>query len=169
MKRSNLLFIAGFILLATLGSLAQGKKNPTFAQYSAQKMKGKTAAVNLKSHPQANEYRTRLKDAASGGVNFAGGFIIASWGCGTGCGTGAVIDAKTGAVYFPEELGGYVAAWGDWTGDKETLEFKPNSRLLIIRGRPANFDDFEGVFYYEWTGKKFKKIKSVEVKPKDGQ
>lgn len=156
-------------VLAASNASAQSKKNPTFAQYAAKKMTGKSAPVDLKSHRQANGYRTRLNEAASGGVNFAGGFIIANWGCGTGCGTGAVIDAKTGAVYFPKELSGYVAAWGDWTGEKETLEFKPNSRLLIIRGRPGGFDDFEGVFYFEWTGKAFKKIKFVEVKPKDDQ
>ena len=92
-------FLALIVCLLTLSNAAaQGKKNPTFAQYAAKKMTGKAALVNLKSHRRANEFRTRLKDAAGGGVNFAGGFIIANWGCGTGCGQGAVIDAITGKV-----------------------------------------------------------------------
>ena len=148
---------------------AQAKKNPTFAQYAAKKMTSKIAAVDLKSHRQANEYRTRLRDAAKSGVNFAGNFVIATWGCGTRCGQGAVIDAKTGAVYFPDELGVYSRPWGDWAGDKETLEYKANSRLLILRGKTGADDDREGIYYFEWTGKSFKKIKFVEVKPEDEQ
>ena len=172
MKQQILITILSLVLcLTTVGSaMSQAKKNPTFAQYAAKKMTGKPAAVNLKSHPQANEYRTGLKEAAGEGVNFAGSFIIARWGCGTGCGQAAVIDAKTGTVYFPDELNGSVAAWGDWAGDKEILEFNPNSRLLILRGKPGNYTgDAEGISYYEWTGKAFRKIKFVEVKPKANQ
>lgn len=151
-----------FLIVA--GAFAQSKKNPTFGQYAAKKMSGKVAPVNLKSHPQANDYRTRLKDAAQGGVNFAGSFIIATWGCGTRCGQGAVIDAQTGAVYFPDELAGYSPPWND-TSDEEVLQFKPNSRLLILRGKTGTDDDHEGFYYFEWTGKDFKKIKFVETPP----
>lgn len=172
MKFQLTVFVAVLILCfgAADGALAQGGKNPTFAQFAAKKMTGKAAPVDFNSHSEANNFRTRLKEAASGAVNFAGSFVIAIWGCGTGCVRAAVINAKTGAVYFPGELSGTAAAAGNWAGDKETLEFKPNSRLLILRGKPGNYTgDGEGIFYFEWTGKVFRKIKFVEVKPNENQ
>jgi hypothetical protein len=68
-------------------------KYPAGAPYT-----GKPAAVNLASHKDARTFRTRLREAAPGGPNFAGRMTVVTWGCGTSCQTVALIDARTGRL-----------------------------------------------------------------------
>ena len=48
-----------------------------------------------------HNYRTRLREGAAEGPNFAGRYTVVIWGCGTGCAQMGVVDSKTGRVYFP--------------------------------------------------------------------
>lgn len=87
-----------------------------------QDLHGRAAAVDLRSDPTAREFRTRIGAALEKGPNFAGHFVIATWGCGTMCLAGAVVDSRTGRV-FP----------GDTAIDFSCRhEFQRTSRLLII-------------------------------------
>jgi hypothetical protein len=72
---------------------------PKFAQYPASVYFGTVGRLDLSS-PEAFSYRTRLRAASQGPINFAGLFQIATWGRGTDCATGAIIDAFTGRVTF---------------------------------------------------------------------
>jgi hypothetical protein len=84
-------------LLAASGAHANGP--PRFDQYpAASAFHGKSAAPVLNTK-FARRYRTRLREAAASGPNFAGSFIVAEWGCGAGCVQLAVIDARSGAVH----------------------------------------------------------------------
>ena len=76
--------------------------------------------LDLKSDRLARLYRTRLRNAAQTGPNFADHYTLASWGCGSSCQVWAIIDAKTGRV-FPKLLQSTAGA-----------EFYPDSRLLIL-------------------------------------
>jgi hypothetical protein len=82
---------------------------------------GKIANVNFNSYPAAREYRTRIKEAIDKGVNFAGHFTIANWGCGTSCIQFAIIDDISGRILVFD------------TDYHCGLDFKKNSRLLIKR------------------------------------
>lgn len=163
----KLLFSILCAIVFAVNAPAQSKKVPRFEDYPAPVYKGRLAPVNLKSAKGAGSFRTRLREGAKGGVNFAGQFSLVAWGCGAGCLYTAIIDLKDGAVYFPEELSGFgVWYWGD--EDYDALQFKPNSRLLIMSGFPVNQADSgepkSGFYYYEWTGKRLRLVKLVEKK-----
>lgn len=161
-----------FISLLFVGSLANHRQAvPRFENYAAPVYKGKFAPVNLRSAKDASSFRTRLRDGAKEGVNFAGHYALVQWGCGTGCVQVGIIDAKTGTVYFPDQLGGF-GVWL-WDDNEEALQFKPNSRLLVMSGFPSTESNSDnpksGLYYYEWTGTRLKLIKFVEKKREQGR
>jgi hypothetical protein len=152
-------------LFATTAS-AQADNIPRFESYPATVYKGRVAPVRI-STPLARTFRTRLREGSKDGVNFAGHYTVVEWGCGAGCLQVGIIDAKTGVVSFPKELAGFMVwFWGK--EDYDALQFKPDSRLIILSGSPATEGDNEGaktgLFYYEWTGSGLKLIKFVEKK-----
>lgn len=159
----TLLFAASFA--------AEAQSAPRFENYRVPVYKGKRAPVNLRSAKGASSFRTRLREGAREGINFAGHFTLVGWGCGTGCGQAAVINAKTGAVYFPEQLGGY-GVWL-WDDNQDAVQYKPDSRLLILSGWPATESDNDnpktGLYYYEWTGTRLKLVRFVARSREEGR
>lgn len=161
------------ILLAAL-VLASGSVNfaqsptPAFAQYAVRVERIRNVRVDLKSHKNANMFRTNLRNAAKEGVNFAGHFILTGWGCGTNCADYAIIDARNGRVFFPEQLAGAGFGFCDLPENTEPVVYKANSRLLVLSGFKGG--DLErdnapcGVYYLEWTGTNFRQIKFVQKK-----
>lgn len=160
MKNKTLLLAALFLALAAVG-FGQSK-TPTFERYAAKIEAVKNVKVNLKSHKNANMFRTNLRNAAKEGVNFAGHYIVANWGCGTNCSQSAIIDARTGQVFFPDELEGAGFGFCELPDDAEPIAYQAGSRLLILNGFKGGDLNSEnapcGVYYLEWTGKSFKQI-----------
>ena len=99
--------------------------------------KGKPAAVNLASHKDARMFRTRLREAAPKGPNFAAHMTVVTWGCGTSCQTVALIDARNGRVYF-----GPTASLG--------VKHRLGSRLLIVNP-PEEIKDVYGDKPPDWA------------------
>jgi hypothetical protein len=132
---------------------------PTFKQLPAtEKFSGKPAIPVLKTRAQRN-FRTRIREAAQEGPNFAGRFTIAEWGCGAGCVSIAVIDERNGAVFSgPFEVLAYGGA-RKYEGGEDGLEYKIDSRLLVARGCPE--ENNCGSYYYEWNGTKFLLLRKV--------
>lgn len=156
-------------------ALAQTSATPRFEDYPVQVFKGRMAALKL-SGSEARNFRTRLREGAQQGVNFAGHYTIVQWGCGTACLQVAFIDAKTGAVFFPEELNGFGVWFWDANDDTrldDALRFKPNSRLMVMSGYPGsegNRDEPKsGLYYYEWTGRRLRLVRLVEKKRETGR
>jgi hypothetical protein len=146
-------------------------QEPRFERFPARVYRGRVAPVNLRSARGAGTFRTRLREGAREGVNFAGHFSLVSWGCGTGCMSVGIVDAKNGAVHFPKEL----SAFGVWlfSDDGEVLTFRPDSRLLILSGFPNSETESEdpkaGLYYYEWTGRRLRLVKFVEKRRETGE
>ncbi|MCX6220021.1 MAG: hypothetical protein NTZ69_03440 [Bacteroidia bacterium] len=142
---------------------------PAYSNFPVKLEKKEAGKVNLSSHPKANNYRTNLKNALKNNeVNFAGKYIIAQWGCGTCCTETVIIDAKTGNVFFPVELQG-VLAGGLAMGDHDMVEYKKDSRLLVIYGYAGSDDESSkesplGISYYLWTNGELKLLKFVDKK-----
>ena len=165
MKRL-ILSVVGVAAFASFAA-AQREKTPSFSAYPA-KVERKTAnGIDFRNSPGASTFRTRLREALRGQVNFAGRYILTGWGCGTGCSYGAIIDARTGRVYFPDELVG-VAVWYGSGADvfPDTYTYRKNSRLLIIKGTPGPMEDGDsehkqGTYYYDWRAKRLRLIKFV--------
>jgi hypothetical protein len=167
---SALLFM-NLMLAVTLAG--QRQATPRFEDYPAPVYKGKRAPVNLNSAKGAGTFRTRLREGAEKGVNFAGRYSLVAWGCGTSCLDAGIIDAKTGTVYFPKELGGFGVWYFTDNENEEALQFKANSRLLVLSGFPAteaNLDNPRtGLYYYQWTGTRLRLIKFVAKKREEGR
>lgn len=136
---------------------------PRFEDYPVRRVyAGRRAPVLLDA--DSRMFRTRLREAARGRPNFAGHYTVALWGCGAGCVTGALVDAKTGRVYWlPRQ------AWLDYDAglDFEPVRFRSDSRLLIMFGTRDESDDAEfGTHYYEFDGSRFRHLRFV---PKAGR
>lgn len=149
-------------------SQAQDGAAPRFQDYSAPVFRGKAAPLRLTT-PLARGYRTRLREGARRAVNFAGRYKLHTWSCGTSCLQTAFIDAKTGAVFFPAELNGFIACYyGTQPVEslEEALQFQKGSRLIVMSGYPnserGKDEPKKGLYYYEWDGKSLKLVKFVE-------
>lgn len=143
------------ILLLSLVPLGHQAAAQTFESYPARVTQIKPKTPNLKTHKEARLFRTQLRNAVGKGVNFAGNHVLARWGCGASCSVGSVIDGRSGRVYFPEELSGFSGS----------LEFVPDSRLLILEGKIGNdllsYSGENGKHYLLWTGTRFKRVKFI--------
>jgi hypothetical protein len=152
-------------------SVSAQSTTPTFTQYAAKVEKTGNVKVNLKSHKNANMYRTNLRNAAKEGVNFAGHYILTTWGCGTNCSQSAVIDARNGKVFFPRVLEGAGFGFCDLADDTEPIVYKASSRLLVLSGFKGGELEKEnsrcGIYYLEWTGANFRQVKFVEKKRRE--
>jgi hypothetical protein len=149
-------------------TLGPRKDTPKFKDYPVSEMyRGKNAPLRLTRDDRM--FRTRLKWAVDNQkVDFAGRYIITSWGCGAGCIQGAAIDAKTGKVSW----------WGFslccWSGDQDDVangfsfrgnlvEFKKDSRLIVFYGVRNEEDGDHGVHYYKLENGRFVHLRSVKV------
>jgi len=115
------------------------KKHPEFKEYlTAETFAGKAHPPTLAT-PLDRKYRTVINESVAKGVNFAGQYVVAVWGCGTGCQKFVIVDAKTGTVYDPpfDEVD-YHNPPGepevDWWCYSALLNFNKESRLLIVEG-----------------------------------
>ena len=136
---------------------------PRFEDFAVtEKFTGKPATVKFVSR-DARRYRTVIREGAREGPNFAGHYTIVTWGCGAGCVQFVIVDAKSGAIYSPRF---YVAPRMHF--DEETqqpdepLRFRIDSKLLIVSGSPNEKN--EGIYYYEWDGRRLGLIKSAAFK-----
>jgi hypothetical protein len=147
-------FIAVLILFVTNCFGQRSKKDPLFEDFSVTVFQDKVASVKLQSHPKAKTYRTMLRLYVKDGVNFAGHYIIGTWGCGSNCLTIAIIDGKTGNVFFPSEFFNFGQGFEFKEGNEEsTLQFKPNSNLIIaegILGFETDASAKAGKYYFVW-------------------
>jgi hypothetical protein len=145
------------------------KSAPRFADYAVREIyRGRRARVVLTKDDRS--FRTRLREAASGRPNFAGRYVLTAWGRSAGCQLGAVIDAKTGRVYWlPHE-----ATFDYDTDDYEPIKFRRDSRLLIIFGArdfddDAVIDEDFGAHYYVFERGRFKQVYFIHKPPREGE
>jgi len=149
--------VAALIFLAS-AVLAQRKPLPRFEHYPVKEnFRGKSAPVKLTSS-RARLFRTMLRDNAKNGVNFAGHYIAATWGCGSACWSFAIIDARTGQVYFIPSL---LTVGGFGYAHEDLIQFRKDSRLLIVVGAP-NDEGYVGRRYYVWKDNRLKMIREIE-------
>lgn len=142
--RQNLLFA---IVLVNAAAFVAA---PRFEDYPASSFSGRTAKVHLEV-AKSRQYATMLRDASRRKPNFAGHYVLASWGCGASCTMAAAIDAKTGGVTW---LPFTVCCWEP--NILEPLEFRPNSSLLIVHG--SRDEQGSGVHYYNFDGRQFVEV-----------
>ena len=149
------LLIAAFFMLLACAAPAHCAE-PSFEAYpTTVQFSGSLATVDVLSHPKAKKFKTVLSAGAKHGPNFAGHYIIVTWGCGTACQEIAIVDAENGKVYFPGIL--KLNAYQMVHDETEPFQFKKESNLLVVSGSP-NDQEALGVHYYLWDNNKLRKV-----------
>ena len=111
---------------------------PSFEHYSvAENWTGTAAPVKIRTRAE-RRFRTVLNMAAREQPNFAGHYVVTTWGCGSNCVLGAILDLRTGAVLQPPVFGRKEESdehwmWCPYTFDDAEPEFRRDSRLLVVR------------------------------------
>lgn len=78
-------------------------------------------------------YRTRIRDGASRGANFAGHYALIEIGCGTSCRFAFAVDLLTGAIGdFP---------YGGEEQYQMKLHYTRDSRLVRVRWKDTDLED----------------------------
>ena len=132
---------------------------PRFNDYPVnERYTGKTAPLVLSK--AARQFRTRLRQAAAEKPNFAGRFIVTTWGCGTECLEGAIIDAKTGQVFM---LPFSLCCWAPGTVDDnfKPVEFRLNSSLIVLSGARDEKDGDYGTRFYRFQNHRLLLVKTI--------
>lgn len=155
-----------FTLLLMSSGFAQQEQAPApewrfrFADYKVGSIyHGKPAPAKIVTKWD-RQFRTRIREGARKGPNFAGHYTVADWGCGSGCVSFVIVDAKTGRVSWSRPFSSFAIPFqGTQSGrDYVGLDYHLDSRLLIADGCPDE-DDSEkscGTYYYVLDEGKFR-------------
>ena len=105
-----------------------------------------------------SRFRTRIREGWGTSANFAGHYVIITWGCGSGCRTGVIGNHSTGEI-SSLGLGGAAQMHLE-------LEYNKNSDYLVAR-----WDDFEKqscvTQSYIWNGTEFKEDENRETRNRE--
>src|SRR4051812_20287190 len=173
--------VSAFFLIASLAAIADEsairaadipKDAPRASDYPASPYTGAQAAPDVTSSPRSRTYRTVLRGWATEKPNFAGHYILATWGCGTGCTQVAIIDAITGKVFHPAGIRTNQIIDVDPDALEEdnpnprradfgALRYRVDSRLLVLFGTPENKAENRGISYYVWENEALKRLRLV--------
>lgn len=119
--KNKLNAISGFIFCTLMAGASLASDN--FSKYPAEIYTGKISSIDYTSSPDAKTYKTKISQSLKNGVNFAGKYIIVSFGCGGGCLYSLLVNAQTGKVSdFP--IGGE-------NYPMLNLSYKKSSTLLL--------------------------------------
>jgi hypothetical protein len=146
-------------VLTALAASAFAAESPRFEDYPVAKTFRGRPAPPVLSTDKARLFRTVLRREAADGPNFAGHFTIARWGCGAGCVAWAIIDARSGAIWFAP----FTVADGRGVPPElaqHSIDFRLDSELVVANG---SLDEGEsaGTYYYRWRDGKLLMIHSV--------
>ncbi|WP_340074086.1 hypothetical protein [Leptobacterium sp. I13] len=96
------------------------KYNPkkSFDDYKVPVYEGELADPDFGTNPWASMFSSRIEEACKGGINFAGHYTLAMWGCGTSCQQAMIVDRKTGKIY-------------DAVTTSFGIDYRKDSKLLI--------------------------------------
>ena len=137
-------------------------------QYPATIYRGALADPVITSDPNAHFWRTVIcRDCEAQGVNFAGHYTIAEWGCGAMCQILAVVDRIHGQVYFTEipfdTLDGHYGAM-----------YAPDSRMIIVNSELAAWrpgyrvlinEQWPSTYAWNEEQKRFELLGSISAQP----
>jgi len=150
------------------------RRLPRFQDYAVSEsevFRGPAAALKLPASA-ASDVRAKLTENATGQPNFAGHYEFVTWGCGTNCTAGAIVDFKTGIVYSPPlnertrwlpEYRGWGICAASWDGPWEA---RIDSRLIVIScgwNYDAQGKNWPDVYYLVWRENQFNEL--LHIRP----
>ncbi len=149
------------LCIASLTVTAYGEASttsaPTFGEYHESVAKLKANAKPKLVSSQERQFKTKIIEASRQRVNFAGHYVLSSFGCGASCIMSFALDKKSGEVAW---LPFTVCCWDNVKVDAEPISYKKDSRLVIITG--SRNEQGKGVYYYEIKDVKFVLVREAE-------
>jgi hypothetical protein len=130
---------------------------PSFAQYAESSNPLKPGAKPKLRATQDREFKTRIAEASEQSVNFAGHYVLSSFGCGAGCVMSFALDKNSGKISW---LPFTVCCWDDVEAGAQPLTFRKDSRLVVVTG--SRNEQGKGVYYYEFKKERFILIREIE-------
>jgi len=125
---------------------------PQFEQYKVKAIyKGKPAVPILRT-PEDREYRTRIREGAKKGPNFAGHYTLIILGCGTECSSFLIVDAVTGRVFSHAQK--------EYTCEPQ---FKIDSRLLTTDVCTGAIMTGCNRAFWEWAGTELRFLTRIPI------
>ena len=105
------------------------------------------ADIDFKSNPIAEGHRAEITEKYNElEVNFASYYVVTTWGCGSGCVTGVMVDIRDGVVYaMPEDK--------EWGGNGTYIESEKESKILttVAVAQSPSGEIEERRKYWEWN------------------
>lgn len=145
-----------FALLLTSPSVAWSApcavgNEPRFEDYPAVPAVVERRAKLKLNSAFARKYRTALREGLRDyPVEFAGRYVVVTFGCGTTCMFGGWVDTQTGEAFG---MPGILDTFGPF-GVETPLVFRADSRLVITLGAATTDASQPEASYHEWTGVK---------------
>jgi hypothetical protein len=130
--------LAAFVVAAAPGASAPAY--PTYAVASVSKRA--VSKLDLGVDRRARKFKSQLGKAVGQRANFAGHYIVVTWGCGTSCQAVATVDVETGVAR--------VAPFSTSLGS----EFRADSRLFVDSPQEAVREMGSNLFttrYFVWN------------------
>ena len=154
MSRYALAILVVLAFAATAAFVGASQPIPAFEQYRVKPRQIETPAqpVLKKEFQENTVWRDAIIEAAKAPANFTGQYSMISLpGAGTGVEYYVVLDLVSGTVALgPGDAGviSYSMEPLKFEGGEMGVQFKPDSRLLAMRGC---LKQGCGAFYYEWS------------------
>jgi hypothetical protein len=131
---------------------ARQQSIPQFRDFPAGEIfVGTSASVKL-TNDSDRAFRSRLKEASRQPPNFAGHYVLTTWGCGTECIMGAAVDVVTGNVVW---LPASICCAQDIDKNFQPIVARINSRLIVLSGIRNEKDGDDAAHFYSVEGDSF--------------
>ena len=144
--------------IAGMGVYKKFSFHSKFTDFPVEVYKGKMAAPDFATDPDARHFITRIKEGcAEEGVNFAGHYTIIEWGCGMECQLMAIVDRVDGKIIYSKIP-------FDTSDGHNGIDYHTDSRMLIVNS--AGLRDFPGYLLQDFREPdvfEFRDEKFVEV------
>jgi hypothetical protein len=152
MKISLLIASASFLL----GVASAASETPRFENFAVAEEKIVRSVTPRLDDPTTRQYAAVLCEGARHKPNFAGHFVLVSWGCGASCIMSAAINLKNGSVIW---LPFTICCWDI---NVEPLEFRLLSRLIKVNWYKNEIED--GASFYGFDGEHFNLIDDDKIR-----
>lgn len=159
MRRLHLMF--AFLPFMLGVSVSWAADAPEFSSYPAEERWNGSRAKLVRNSDFARSYRTRLREAAQGGPNFARHYSVTVFGCGSGgCIIGGVVDLHTGvAIEFPQTT---TQSLQSEDVEGAGVRYDIDSKLIVFRGF-ADEGDYPVANAYVLENGAFRLVSSVPL------
>ncbi len=160
----KLKMLGGILMVFTCPLFAQSQsldKLPRFESYPVRTFfNGRKA--RLKINGAHRLFKTRIREGYQAAPVFAGRFIVATWGCGAPWFNGVLLDPTSGRVTDAFHAESFSPHVGFPCGPIEPMQYKLNSRLMIIYGEvKAGGIAYTGVGYFVVRNGKLTPLKII--------